>query len=170
MKTFVSAVIAIYRWWWEFSLFQTFTICLLFSTSFIVSDSFRWLISLPLNTFLIGKSTMSSDHKEARRISLKNVKGMLNTYRRSAIWSGFSLDRAVGRVTLAEKSRIHVYKYKCRQAPIVHDRNWVQKVTCCYENSNEHMMAKWYRISRLNTTLAELTVTYSAKNTVWNYY
>ena len=86
MKTFVLAVIAIYK----LSMMRVFspslfTICLLLSVSFFVSDSLRWFVPLLLNAFLIGKSTVSSDHKEAGRISLKNVKDMRNTCRRSAI-------------------------------------------------------------------------------------
>jgi len=142
MKTFVLAVIAIYK----LSLMKVFspsifTICLLLSVSFFVSDSLRWFVPLLLNAFLIGKSTVSSDHKEARRISLKNVKGMRDTCRRSAIWSGFNLVRVIGTVNLAERSHIHVYKYKCRQSIIMH-RDWVQKFTWCYENSS---MNTWWR-------------------------
>lgn len=53
--------------------------------SFFVNDSLRRLVPLLLTASLIGKSIVSSDHKEARRVSLKNVKNMRNTCRRSAI-------------------------------------------------------------------------------------
>lgn len=55
-----------------FLSFSVLAICPLLS--FFVNDSLRRLVPLLLTASLIGKSIVSSDHKEARRISLKNVK------------------------------------------------------------------------------------------------
>lgn len=83
MKTFISAVITIYK----FSCDDRFLLLFGFRDllSFFANDSLRRLVPLLLTASLIGKSIVSSDHKKARRISLKNVKSMRNTCRRSAI-------------------------------------------------------------------------------------
>lgn len=85
MKTFVSAVIAIYKlpMTGVSPLRSSRSVFFPFHSSRVIhsAKSFRCARMF----FPIGKSTVLSDHKEARRVSLKNVKDMRNTCRRSAM-------------------------------------------------------------------------------------